>query len=43
MEKLVLVCTCRFCSYEWQPHVPDPKECPRCKRRGWKLGPKVTR
>lgn len=25
--------TCWSCSYEWEPRVPKPKECPRCKAR----------
>lgn len=24
---------CTFCEYEWEPRKPDPKACPRCKRR----------
>jgi hypothetical protein len=24
---------CQNCSYEWEPRVPDPKSCPRCKYR----------
>lgn len=24
---------CSFCEYEWEPRKPDPKACPRCKRR----------
>ena len=25
--------SCWSCSYEWEPRVPKPKECPRCKAR----------
>jgi len=24
---------CNKCKYEWEPRVPDPKACPRCKSR----------
>ena len=24
---------CKFCQYDWQPHVNNPVSCPRCKRR----------
>jgi uncharacterized paraquat-inducible protein A len=24
---------CPRCQYQWEPRVPDPKECPRCKAR----------
>ena len=24
---------CQYCNYEWSPRKPDPKACPRCKRR----------
>jgi predicted Zn-ribbon and HTH transcriptional regulator len=24
--------TCK-CGYQWEPRVPQPKECPKCKRR----------
>jgi len=23
---------CPRCGYTWTPRVPNPKECPRCKR-----------
>ena len=25
--------TCKGCGYQWEPRVPEPKACPRCKRR----------
>ena len=31
MEKL----RCVKCKHEWLPRVPNPKECPECKRRDW--------
>jgi len=24
---------CSKCQYEWVPRVPEPKECPECKKR----------
>lgn len=28
---------CPRCGYRWEPKVPKPKECPRCKcRLDWK-------
>jgi len=24
---------CKFCKYEWEPRVKNPKACPKCKRR----------
>lgn len=24
---------CIKCEYEWEPKVPNPKACPRCKKR----------
>jgi len=24
---------CEYCDYEWENREPEPKACPRCKRR----------
>ena len=32
---------CERCSHRWirkQPHLPDPKVCPKCKSRYWNEG-----
>lgn len=26
---------CKYCKYEWNPRVDNPRECPRCKRVIW--------
>ncbi len=28
---------CTRCKYEWLPRTPDPRACPNCKSRKWKL------
>jgi len=28
---------CSKCKHTWIPRVENPKECPKCKRRDWKL------
>jgi hypothetical protein len=31
---------CPRCGYEWEPKIPQPKECPRCKGRlDYRVGP----
>ena len=42
-------CKCPYCNYEWQAKVPEPKECPRCKRmlgiiaKDYSLSPEVIK
>lgn len=33
MQAEQVVMTCRFCGYRWVARQPNPKACPRCKRR----------
>lgn len=28
---------CQKCNHEWIGRVENPKECPECKSRDWKL------
>jgi hypothetical protein len=29
---------CQFCAAYWAPRKPNPVQCPRCHRYGWKVG-----
>ena len=33
IKREIVIRICRWCDYEWQPRVPDPKSCPACKHR----------
>lgn len=35
MKLNITINKCQFCDYEWQGK-PDAKQCPTCKRYGWK-------
>ncbi len=28
---------CSKCNHEWIPRVTNPAECPKCKRRDWRV------
>ena len=28
---------CNKCGYEWESRVENPKECPECKTRLWRI------
>jgi len=27
---------CKYCKYEWESRIENPKQCPYCKRYNWK-------
>ena len=27
--------TCKRCEYTWNPRIPNPRVCPRCKSYDW--------
>jgi len=39
-KKETKTCRCRYCGYEWQALVPQPKVCPRCKSHYWDRPPR---
>jgi len=37
INKLVVVCICERCGYEWEPRLENrlPVKCPRCQSSYW--------
>lgn len=34
---------CNRCGFKWNPYVPDPVVCPRCKSYYWKVDTIINR